>query len=83
MAGGGGAGQLVPIKLGSLRIPCMWIRAGPGPIQGAEPQEPPMRPENFPLPVATDTRDPRLLGVWREPSSQEALLSAPFSEAPN
>lgn len=29
---GGRAGQLVPIKLGSLRIPCVGIRAGPSPI---------------------------------------------------
>lgn len=26
---GGGAGQLVPIKLGGLRIPWVWICAGP------------------------------------------------------
>lgn len=26
---GGGAGQLVPIRLGGLRIPWVWICAGP------------------------------------------------------
>lgn len=53
-----GLGQLVPIKLGSLRIPCMRIRAGRSPIQEARAPEPPM--QNLPLPPATDAWDPQV-----------------------
>lgn len=48
--GGGGQGQLVSIKLGSLRIPRVWMRAGPSPVQGARASEPPTLPGNVPPP---------------------------------
>ena len=78
-----GLGQLVPIKLGSLRIPGVWIDAGPSSVQEARALEPLTQPENFPPPPATDTGDPCVSG---ERSSQEAsgsqALHPPHSPRP-
>lgn len=71
---GGGAGQLVPIKPGSWRIPWTGIRAGPGPIQEARAPESLLWPEHPPPPVATDARDP---------SASSGSPPARFSKAPN
>lgn len=84
-----GLGQLVPIKLSSLRIPCVKIHAGPSSIQATRDPEPLMQPENFPPPLATDAWDPNVSSgplereVARRPQDARHSHPPPFSKAPN